>query len=111
MFHAGRKCDYGHPVAAQPRWGPDRAGPPREEGPLLASILFLACLLACTLTSKRCFYALFLARFQVKGVALYLLDNVFLLYLSLEAAQCVLEGFTLLKANFCQTYTPPDSSG
>jgi hypothetical protein len=33
------------------------------------------------------------------------------LHLTLKAPKSVLEGFTLLKSNFCQTYTPPDSSG
>jgi hypothetical protein len=30
------------------------------------------------------------------------------LYLALEAAQSILEGFPLLKSHFCQTETPPD---
>jgi hypothetical protein len=33
------------------------------------------------------------------------------LHLALKAAQSVLEGFSLLKAYFCQTNAPPDSSG
>jgi hypothetical protein len=33
------------------------------------------------------------------------------LHLALKAAKSVFERFTLLKSNFCQTYTPPDSSG
>jgi hypothetical protein len=49
--------------------------------------------------------------FQIKGVALDLFDDVFLLHLALEAAQCVLEGFTLLQSNFRQTDTPPNPSG
>ena len=44
-------------------------------------------------------------------MALNLLDYVFLLHLAFEAAQSILEGFTLLKPNFCQIYTPPNSSG
>jgi hypothetical protein len=40
-------------------------------------------------------------------VALDLLDNVFLLHFALEAAQCILEGFTLLQSDLCQrNYTP-----
>ena len=50
-----------------------------------ASVLFLACFLASALTSQRGFHALFFAGLQVKGVALNLLDNVFLLHLALEA--------------------------
>jgi hypothetical protein len=33
------------------------------------------------------------------------------LHLTLETAQRVLEGFTLLKPYFCQTDTPPNPSG
>ena len=43
-------------------------------------------------------------------MALYLLDNIFLLHLALEAAQSILEGLALLKSYVCQPYTPPDSS-
>ena len=84
---------------------------PGSERPFIALVLFLACLLASSLASQRSFYTLLLAGLQVKGVALDLLDNVFLLHLTLEATKSVLEGLTLLKSNFCQTYTPPDSSG
>jgi hypothetical protein len=87
-----------------------RAAPGRER-PSTASVLFLTCFLARALASQRGFHALFLAGLQVKGVALYLLDNVFLLHLALEATQSVLERLALLKSNFRQTDTPPDSSG
>jgi len=40
-------------------------------------------------------------------VALYLLDNVFLLHLAFETAQSILEGLPLLKPNFCQTLPTP----
>jgi hypothetical protein len=50
------------------------------------SILFFASLLTSSLTRESSFYALFLTRLQVKGVALDLLDNVFLLHFALEAA-------------------------
>jgi hypothetical protein len=40
-------------------------------------------------------------------VTLDLLDDVFLLNLALEAAQCVLEGLALLEPNFCQTNNTP----
>src|SRR5579863_517351 len=84
---------------------------PGKERPSTASVLFLACFLACALASQRCFHPLFFAGLQVKGVALDLLDNVFLLHLALEATQSVLERFALLMSNFRQTDTPPDSSG
>jgi hypothetical protein len=75
------------------------------------SILFLACLLAGALASKRSLDAFLLSGFQVKGVSFDLLDDVFLLHFALETAQSIFEGFPLLKANFSQTNTPPDSSG
>jgi hypothetical protein len=48
------------------------------------SILFFANLFTSTLTSECGFYALFLAGLQIEGVALNLLDNVFLLHLAFE---------------------------
>src|SRR5579864_1086737 len=62
-----------------------RAAPGRS-GPFMRLILFFACLFPSALTSQRCFYTLFFAGLQVEGVALDLLDNVFLLHLALEPA-------------------------
>jgi hypothetical protein len=40
-------------------------------------------------------------------MSLYFLDDVFLLYLPLKAAQGIFEGFSLLQSDFCQlNYTP-----
>jgi len=40
-------------------------------------------------------------------MSLDFLDNVFLLYLPLKAAQGIFEGFSLLQSHFCQlNYTP-----
>src|ERR1700688_703833 len=99
-------------------WGPCRAGPPREGATLYclnsyslsALVLFFANFLASTLASESGFHAFLLTRLQVKGVALDLFNNVFLLYFALEAAQGVFERFTLLQPNFRQTDTPPDPS-
>jgi hypothetical protein len=99
------------PAAARLGGGLIERAAPGRDGPFIALILLFARLLACPLTGQRSFYSLFLARFQVKGVALNLLDNIFLLYLTLKTTQSVLEGLTLLKPNFCQTYTPPNPSG
>jgi hypothetical protein len=89
---------------------------PGRSGPLLRLtllrlVLFFTRFLASPLASESSLDTLFLAGLQVEGVALDLLDNVFLLHLALEAAQRVLEGFALLKPYFCQTYTPPNPSG
>jgi hypothetical protein len=58
--------------------------------------------------ARQCFlHALLLARLQIKGVALNLLDYVLLLHLALETAQCILKGLALLQSDFCQwNYTP-----
>ena len=87
-----------------------RAAPGRS-GPLLLLVLFFTSLLAGSFASECGFHTLFLAGLQVKGVALDLLDNVFLLHLALEPPQRILQRLSLLKSNFCQTDTPPDSSG
>ena len=70
-------------------------------------VLLFACLLPVTLP-RQCFLdALPLTGLQVEGVTLYFLDDVFLLHLALEAAECVLEGLTLLETNFCQCKNTP----
>jgi hypothetical protein len=74
-------------------------------------VLLLANLLTCALTSQRSLYAFLLTGFQVKGVALDLFDDIFLLHFALEAAQRVLKGLSLLKPNFRQPDTPPNPSG
>ena len=98
--------------AGRGRMEQDRPGMRR---PFLTKTVSISCVLArlfpCALASQRGFYAFFLAGLQVVGVALNLLDNVFLLHLAFEAAQCVFEGLTLLQPNFGQTDTPPSSSG
>jgi hypothetical protein len=42
------------------------------------------------------------SRFQKKGMSLYILNNAFLLDLSLEAAKDALDGFPLENSDFCQ---------
>jgi hypothetical protein len=78
---------------------------------LIALVLLFTSFLAGSLARERGLHTLFLAGLQVEGVSFDLLDNVFLLHLALETAQCVLEGFSLLKPYLCQTYTPPNPSG
>ena len=117
-----------NPTCSSSFWrGPVGAGPPRDgSGPLLPTyfqttfaansllsylIRFFANFLACPFPSEGGFNAFLFTGFQVKRVALNLFDNVFLLYLALETAQGVFEGFPLLQSNFRQTNTPPNSSG
>ena len=65
-------------------------------------VLFLADLLAITLACKRFLDSLLLAWFQVEGVALHFLDDVFRLHFALKAAQRILKGFAFLDTYFCQ---------
>ena len=62
-----------------------RAAPGRS-GSLLKLILFFACFLAGSFASQRGLHTFLFAGLQVKGVALDLLDDVFLLHLALKAA-------------------------
>src|SRR5207302_4919500 len=73
-------------------------------------VLFFPCLLATAFTRQCFLYALFLARLQVEGVTLNLLDNIFLLHFALETAQRIFEGLTLLISDFRQLAPPPTCS-
>ncbi len=98
-----------------PDGGQSKQGRPGKGRPLLPQFLVLVLLFAnlftSALASERGFHAFFLTRFQVKGVAFYLFNNVFLLHFALKASQSVFEGFTLLQSNFRQRNTPPNPSG
>jgi hypothetical protein len=59
---------------------------PGMERLFAALILFFSRFLSSAFASQRGLHTLFLAGLQVKGVALDLLDNVFLLHLALETA-------------------------
>ncbi len=65
-------------------------------------VLFFPDLLAIAFACQRFFHAFFLARFQIKGVPLDLLDNVFGLHLAFKAAQSIFKGFAFLYSNLCQ---------
>jgi hypothetical protein len=63
----------------------NRTGHPQRDGPFELVLLF-AGLFTAPFARECFFYAFLLARFQVKGMSLNFLDNVFLLDLPLEAA-------------------------
>ena len=84
--YAGKNVQFEIPDAAQLGGGQIEQSRPGKERPFAALILFFTCFLARPLASQRGLHTLFLAGLQVKGVALDLLDNVFLLHLALEAA-------------------------
>jgi hypothetical protein len=71
------------------------------------SVLLLTSFFATTFPCQGFLDTFFFAGLQVKGVALNLLDNVFLLHLALETSQRVFEGFALLNSDFRQTYYTP----
>ncbi len=78
-----------------------------EAAPSAVLILLFASFFSASLTRQRFLDALFLAGFQIKGVTLNLLDNVFLLHFPLEPAERIFEGLPLLQSNFRQrNYTP-----
>ena len=56
---------------------------------------------------KRLFDALLLARFQIEGVLLDFLNDVFLLYFSLESSQRVFDRLAILNSNLSQSIHPP----
>ena len=74
------------------------------------SILLFPRLFPASFACKRFLDTLSLAGLQVKGVALNLLDDVFLLHLALKTSQRIFEGFALLESNFRQLTTPPNPS-
>ncbi len=70
-------------------------------------VLVLADLLPIALASKRLFDALLFAWFQIEGVALDLLDDVFRLNFTFEATQGIFERFTFLNSNLCHVGNTP----
>ncbi len=65
-------------------------------------ILLFSCFLTIPLARQCFFYSTALARFQVKGVTLHFLNDVFLLNLALKPAQCIFKRFAFLHTNLCQ---------
>jgi hypothetical protein len=114
--NAERKLILNTACCSSTSGGQIEPGRPGRGRPLLPQflrvlVLLFANLFTSALASERGFYAFLLTGFQVKGVAFYLFNDVFLLHFALEAAQSVFKGFTLLQSNFRQTDTPPNPSG
>src|ERR1019366_6370334 len=66
-------------------------------------------LLSGTLLRQSLLHPALRARLQVKGVTPHFLNDVFRLNLALKATEGVLQRFTLLQSNFCQTHHPQKS--
>ena len=90
--------------------GKKNGSPPHGSDPSVVSILLLTRFFATSFTCKRFLDSLLFAGLQVKGVALNLLNDVFLLHLALKSSQRVFEGLPLLESDFRQLTTPPNSS-
>jgi hypothetical protein len=103
--------EYESRVATQVVGGQTEQGRPGMGRPFDALVLFLARLFAGAFAGQCSLHALLFAGLQVKGVTLDLLNDVFLLHFSFKPAQCIFEGFALLKSYFRQTDTPPNWSG
>ena len=58
------------------------------------------------LSSQSLLHAPLLARFQIVGVTLDFLNDVFRLNLALEPTQGILQRFAVMQSNFCQTDHP-----
>jgi hypothetical protein len=69
--------------------------------------LFLASLLAVALAGQSLLHTHLLAGLHVIRMPLDLFDDVFLLHLALEAAQCIFKRFAFLNLNFCQKRLHP----
>jgi len=70
-------------------------------------VLLFTSFLAIPLACQCCFDTTLFTGLEVVGVTLYFLDDVFLLNLTLEAAQGVLQRLALLQPDFCQYQSPP----
>jgi hypothetical protein len=68
-------------------------------------VLLFTSLLTIPLARQSCLDATLFTGLQIVGVTLHFLDDVLLLYLSLEAAQRILERLAFLNTNLCQRNT------
>jgi hypothetical protein len=81
-----------------------------DHQPFVVDLLYFStALFPVTFARQSLLDTLFLARLQIKGVTLDLLNNVLCLDLTFEAAQGVLYGFALLNLYFCQLKQHPQT--
>jgi hypothetical protein len=78
----------------------NRGPPPEWGGPKNLLVLFFPGFFPATLARQGFLHPFLFARFQVEGMTLHFLNDVFLLHLALKPAQSVFEGLTLLKSDF-----------
>jgi hypothetical protein len=85
-FLCRKNDEYEIPAATRDGGGQIEQSRPGKERLLAPLVLFFPRFFASPLARESGLNTLFLAGLQVEGVALDLLDNVFLLHLALEAA-------------------------
>jgi hypothetical protein len=68
----------------------EKQGPPSERRPSYELVLLFPSLFSAALSRQRFFYALLLARLEVKGVTFHFLDDVLLLDFALKTTQGIL---------------------
>jgi hypothetical protein len=91
-----------------PERGPDPGSAALEGGVSCRNLILLATLLfAQSLPRKRFFGPALLTGLHIEAVLLDFLDDVFLLYLALKAAQSILKRLILLDHYFCQVLITP----
>ena len=81
-------------------WSEDARKIPGRVAAWRSSVLLPPLLFAQPLARERLFRSAFLARLHVITMFLDFLDDVFLLHLALETAQCIFQRFTFLNADF-----------
>ena len=72
------------------------------EDPAYVLVTFAALLFARAFPRQRLLGAAAISRFQVEGMLLDILDDIFLLHLPLEPAKRALDGFAILHFHFSQ---------
>jgi hypothetical protein len=69
-------------------------------------VLLFTSFFAISLACQRLFYTALFTGLQVEGMTFHFLNDVFLLNLAFEPAQCIFKRLAFLNANLCQrTYT------
>jgi hypothetical protein len=78
-----------------------------EKGVKRPLVQFPTLLLPTPLPGKRLFGSTLVARLQVEGVLLDILDDIFLLHFALETAKRAFDRFAVLHFHFSQATAPP----
>src|ERR1700729_4352634 len=78
---------------------------------LSISIRLFSNLFPRTLSRQSLLYSTLIARLQVEGVTLHLLDDVLGLNFALESTKSILHRFAFLQSNFCHAHHPPNEDG